>query len=72
MNLIIILTTYLGSYFCGKKRRKTKQCKVILSSNKINSINPDEDTMIPLTKITSALYSLKQYIGDYIKCIKKD
>ena len=35
--------------------------------NKINSINPDEDTMIPLTKITSALYSLKQYIGDYIK-----
>lgn len=35
--------------------------------NKINFINPDEDTMIPLSKITSALYSLKQYIGDYIK-----
>lgn len=34
---------------------------------KINDINPDEDTLVPLEKISSAMYSLKNSIGEYIQ-----
>jgi hypothetical protein len=36
---------------------------------KINDINPDEDNLESIYRITSALYELKQNIGDYIKNI---
>lgn len=36
---------------------------------KINDINPDEDNLESIYRITSALYDLKQNTGDYIKNI---
>ena len=58
--MIIILTTYLGSYFCGKKRRKTKQCKVILSSNKNTPSNSKESDVVNI--ITLNLSKIKSNI----------
>lgn len=36
---------------------------------KVNDINPDEDNMEAIYRVTSGLYDLKQNIGDYIKNI---
>jgi len=35
--------------------------------NKINDISPDEDTLVPLTKVSSFMYSLKVNMADYIE-----
>ena len=37
--------------------------------SKINDINPDEDNLESIYRVTSGLYDLKQNIGDYIKNI---
>ena len=34
---------------------------------KVNDINPDEDNLEAIYRVTSGLYDLKQNIGDYIK-----
>ena len=36
---------------------------------KINDINPDEDNLESIYRVTSGLYDLKQNVGDYIKNI---
>jgi hypothetical protein len=35
--------------------------------NKVNDINPDEDNLEAIYRVTNGLYELKQNIGDYIK-----
>ena len=36
---------------------------------KINDVNPDEDNLEAIYRVTSGLYSTKEYVGDYIKSI---
>ena len=58
--MIIILTTYIGSYFYGKKRRKTNQHNVILSSNKNLPSNSKESDVVNI--ITLNLDKIKSNI----------
>lgn len=52
-------------------KKKFNELYVYISdmNNKINDINPDEDNLESIYRITYGLYSLKDYIGDYIKNI---
>ena len=52
-------------------KKKYNQLYIYTSDmyGKINDINPDEDNLESIYRVTSGLYSLREYISDYIKNI---
>ncbi len=52
-------------------KKKFNELYIYISDmyGKINDINPDEDNLEAIYRVTSGLYSLRAYVGDYIKNI---
>ena len=52
-------------------KKKFNELYIYISDmyNKINDVNPDEDNLEAIYRVTSGLYSLRDYVGDYIKSI---
>ena len=55
----------------GELKKKFNELYIYINDmyGKINDINPDEDNIEAIYRVTSGLYSLKDYVGDYIKTI---
>ena len=52
-------------------KKKFNELYIYISDmyGKINDVNPDEDNLEAIYRVTSGLYSTKEYVGDYIKNI---
>lgn len=55
----------------GELKKKFNELYIYISDmyGKINDISPDEDNLEAIYRVTSGLYSTKEYVGDYIKTI---
>ena len=65
------LTKEEQSIKISELKKKYNQLYIYISDmyGKINDINPDEDNLESIYRVTSGLYSLRDYVGDYIKNI---
>ena len=55
----------------GELKKKFNELYIYITDmyGKINDVNPDEDNLEAIYRVTSGLYSLRDYVGDYIKSI---
>jgi hypothetical protein len=70
-NIFSTLTKEEQAIKIGELKKLFNSLYIYISDmlGKVNDINPDEDNLEAIYRVTSGLYDLKQNIGDYIKNI---